>query len=164
MISYPNTNSPMKPLRWRNLPINSPQREKLVSRGHQEDSRQSNYRNEESSLTLCFNAFFPTKGNTSVACDWTAALTLPSSLSKSGTLRRNCATSNIISACSVKASTTLSLLLISSTSFNGWQIQLLRSRFPAGVIQLSRYLKSVPETRTWNQKKSGSQYASLSQF
>ena len=104
-------------------------------------------------LTLCFNVFFPTKGNMSMACELTIALTLPSNLSKSGILRRYCATTNMISGCITKASTTLSLLLICSTFFNGWQIQLLKSRFPEDVIQLSRCLNNVPEIKKLNSKR-----------
>lgn len=104
-------------------------------------------KHNRSTLTLCFNVFFPTSGIVSIACEWTIALTLASNLSKSGILRRYCATINMISERVIKASTTLSLLLISSTSFNGWQIQLLKSRFPEGVIQLSRYLNNVPENK-----------------
>lgn len=75
------------------------------------------------------------------------ALTRPSSLSRSGSLRRYWAVDNVASEFSTSLSTTSSLWLIFSTSLRGWQIHFLKSRFPGDVTQLSRYLYKVPETR-----------------
>lgn len=99
-------------------------------------------------LTCCFKIFFPIKGNAREADALTLIPTLPSNLSRSGSFRRYRATTNIISECAIRSSTALSLLLMLSTSFSGWQIQLLNSRLPDDVTQLSRYLNNVPGTHS----------------
>lgn len=95
-------------------------------------------------ITRCFNTLSPIKGKRRADDEPTVDLTRPNSLSRSGILRRCWTIIETKPEFFMNPSTILSLSLISSMSFSGWQIHLLKSRLPDAVIQWSRCLYKVP--------------------